>query len=147
ISERGGDWIGAAPHSAGPMAMEVFKDRVITDGYWHRTYKVSEFPQKQAQFGFLDALVFAGDFRHTVSVYYSPGEPRKALKKLQKRKADHTASSNMLNRLGKEPSLEHEREREDIDAEEDQLVSGHAPVQLAVLITVTGEDELAMEAN
>src|SRR5699024_12023725 len=85
ISERLGDWVGAAPHSAGPMAMEVFKDRVTTDGFWHRTYKVSEFPQKQARFGFLDALVFAGEFRHTVSVYYAPGQPRKALKKLQKR--------------------------------------------------------------
>lgn len=147
ISERSGDWIGAAPHSAGPMAMEVYKDTVSTDGYWHRTYKVSEFPQKQAQFGFLEALVFSGDFRHTVSVFYSPGEPRKALKTLQKRKADHKATGNMLDRMGKEPSLEHEREREDIDSEEDQLVSGHAPVHLSVLITVTGSDEMELEAN
>lgn len=147
ISERSGQWVGAAPHSAGPMAMEVFKDRVSTDGFWHRTYKVSELPQKQARFGFLDALVFAGDFRHTVSVFYTPGEPRKALKILQNRKADHRASSNMLKKLGKEPTLEHEREREDIDDEEDQLVSGHAPVHLSVLITVTGADELELEAN
>src|SRR5699024_2398353 len=104
------------------------------------TYKVSEFPQKQAKFGFLDALVFAGDFRHTVSVYYAPGEPRKALKKLQKRKADHRSTSNMLNRMDREPSLEHLREREDMDAEEDQLIAGHAPVQLSVLVTVTGGD-------
>lgn len=147
ISERLGDWVGAAPHSAGPMAMEVFKDRVTTDGFWHRTYKVSEFPQKQARFGFLDALVFAGEFRHTVSVYYAPGQPRKALKKLQKRKADHRSTSNMLKRMQKEPSLEHIREREDMDAEEDDLVAGHAPVQLSVLITVTGGDPMELEAN
>lgn len=147
ISERSGDWVGAAPHSAGPMAMEVFKDSVTTDGYWHRTYKVSEFPQKQAQFGFLEALVFAGEFRHTVSVFYSPGEPRKALKTLQKRKADHNTTKTMLAKMHKEPSLEHVREREDIDAEEDQLVSGHAPVKLSVLITVTGSDEMELAAN
>lgn len=147
ISERSGDRIGAAPHAAGPMAVQLYRDRMATDGYWHRTYKVSELPQKQARFGFLEPLVFAGEFRHTVSVYYTPGNPVKAKSTLQKRKADHKSSSNMLDRMGKEPSLEHVREREDIDDEEDQLVSGHAPVQLSVLITVTGSDEMEMEAN
>src|SRR5699024_7649880 len=72
---------------------------------------------------------------------------RKALKKLQKRKADHRSTSNMLKRMQKEPSLEHIREREDMDAEEDDLVAGHAPVQLSVLITVTGGDPMELEAN
>jgi len=34
-----------------------------------------------------------------------------------------------------------------MDAEEDDLVAGHAPVQLSVLITVTGGDPMELEAN
>lgn len=147
ISERSGQWAGVAPSSAGPMAMETFLDKVSTDGYLHRTYKVSEFPQAQARLGFLDAFVFAGDFRHTVTSYYMPRNAHKALRRVQRRKADWANSDKLLRKLDRQPSLEHERERDDIDLEEGELVAGNAPVDIAVLITVTGGDEMDLEAN
>ncbi|NUL44057.1 PrgI family protein [Cellulosimicrobium funkei] len=147
ISERSGDWVGVAPGSAGPMAMEVFADHVRTDGYLHRTYKVSEFPQSQAGLGFLEPLVFAGDFRHTVSVVWSPRDVRKALNQVQRRKADWRTTTRLLDKLDRPHTLEHDRELEDIKGEETELVSGHARLDLAVLITVTGADEMELEAN
>lgn len=147
ISERSGNWVGVAPNSAGPVAMEVFTDHVRTDGYLHRTYKVSEFPQAQARLGFLEPLIFAGDFRHTVSVVWSPRDVRKALNKVQRRKADWRTTTRLLDKMDKPKSLEHDREDEDINREETELVNGHARLDLAVLITVTGADEMELEAN
>ncbi|WMY80041.1 SCO6880 family protein [Citricoccus sp. I39-566] len=147
ISERSGDWVGVAPDSAGPVAMEVFTDHVRTDGYLHRTYKVSEFPQSQARLGFLEPLVFAGDFRHTVSVIWVPRDARGALNHLQRRKADWRTTTRLLDKLDRPHTLEHDRELEDITREEAELVDGHARLDLAVLVTVTGADEMELEAN
>src|SRR5690625_1838928 len=147
ISERTGAWAGVAPSSAGPMAMNAPLDRVTTDGFLHRTYKVSEFPQSQARLGFLDAFVFAGDFRHTVTSYYLPRDAKKARKMVQRRKADWHTTNKLLRNLDRQPSLEHEREIEDIELEEAELVAGNAPIDFVVLITVTGRDELDLEAN
>lgn len=147
ISERSGDWVGVAPGSAGPVAMEVFTDHVRTDGYLHRTYKVSEFPQSQARLGFLEPLIFAGDFRHTVSVVWVPRDARGALNHVQRRKADWRTTTRLLDKLDRPHTLEHDRELEDINREENELVDGHARLDLAVLITVTGADEMELEAN
>lgn len=147
ISERSGDWVGVSPSSGGPVAMEVFSDHVRTDGFLHRTYKVSEYPQSQARLGFLDALVFAGDFRHTVTTIYQPTDGRAALRKLQRRKADWTTSDRLLKKLDRQPSMEHEREWEDIERAEAELVDGHAALWMSVLVTVTGRDEMELEAN
>ncbi|HRO31605.1 SCO6880 family protein [Citricoccus sp.] len=147
ISERSGDWVGVAPGSAGPVAMEVFTDHVRTDGYLHRTYKVSEFPQSQARLGFLEPLIFAGDFRHTVSVVWVPRDARGALNHIQRRKADWRTTTRLLDKLDRPHTLEHDRELQDITREETELVDGHARLDLAVLITVTGADEMELEAN
>lgn len=147
ISERTGDWAGVAPSSAGPMAMTTSLDKVSTDGYLHRTFKVSEFPQQQARLGFLDSFVFAGDFRHTVTSYYLPRDARKALKSVQRRKADWSSTDALLQKMGRQASLEHDREYQDIHLEEHELVGGHAAIDLAVLITVTGHNDMDLEAN
>lgn len=147
ISERTGQWAGVAPSSAGPMAMKTTLDKVSTDGYLHRTYKVSEFPQQQARLGFLDSFVFAGDFRHTVTSYYLPRDARRALKSVQRRKADWHSTDALLRKMDKPPSLEHEREYQDIHLEEQELVTGHAAIDFAVLITVTGRNDMELESN
>src|SRR5690625_1626903 len=128
ISERTGAWAGVAPSSAGPMAMNAPLDRVTTDGFLHRTYKVSEFPQSQARLGFLDAFVFAGDFRHTVTSYYLPRDAKKARKMVQRRKADWHITNKLLRNLDRQPSLEHERE----DRKSTRLNSSHVAISYAV---------------
>src|SRR5699024_2780557 len=147
ISERTGAWAGVAPSSAGPMAMNAPLHRVTTDGFLHRIYKELAFPQSQSRLGFLDVFVLARDFRHPVTCYYLPRDEKKARKMVQRRKADWHTTNKLLRNLDRQPSLEHEREIEDIELEEAELVAGNAPIDFVVLITVTGRDELDLEAN
>ncbi|MCD0184888.1 hypothetical protein J7351_12130, partial [Micrococcus luteus] len=113
-----GQTAGTAPSSAGPMAVEVHAGHMVTDGNYHRTYKVSELPQNLARLGFLDELVFAGDFRHTVSVFLAPVERGAAVRSVQRRKTDWHTNSRLMSKLGRIGSLEHDQSLEDVEREE-----------------------------
>lgn len=147
VSEREGDRAGAAPSSAGPLGMETKVDRVVSEGALHRTYLISEWPQAQARLGFLDRMVFAGDFRHTVTVYMKPRGIRDALKTTQRRKADWKTTDRIRRRLDRQESMEHDREMDDIESEEAELMEGNAAVRIAGLITVSAESERELEAS
>lgn len=147
ISERSGRRAGVAVESAGPMHATWTDDVFTSDGALHRTFKISEWPQEQAVLGFLHKFVLAGDFRHTVSLYIVPRDGQKAFKDVARRKADWSTNENLRQRLGRPASLRHERLIKDIEDEESQLVSGHAPVRLACLITVSGFNEQELEAH
>lgn len=145
ISDRSGEFAGVHPDSAGPMGLYPYNNCVDTDGYLHRTFIVTEWPQSKARLGFLSELVFAGDFRHTVTVMMQPQDARKTMKQVQGRKADWQTSQNLRQRWKSSDSLEHIRQREDIDIEEEEMVDGHAPVLMAALITVSAKTLTQLE--
>ena len=141
-----GKTAGTAPSSAGPMAVEVHAGHMVTDGTYHRTYKVSELPQNLARLGFLDELVFAGDFRHTVSVFMAPVERGAAVRSVQRRKTDWHTNSRLMNKLGRIGSLEHDQSLEDVEREEAELRRRHTGVEVVVLVTVTGASRSELES-
>lgn len=147
ISDREAEYEGAAPEEAGPMAVEVYPRYLWSDGWYHRTFTISEWPQALAKMGFLDDLIFAGDFRHTVTVVMKPKDLRAALRKTKNRKADHKTADNIRRKLDRPEDPEHELERENIDREEQELMMGNVPVDIVALVTVSGEDEEALESN
>ena len=145
ISDRTGEFAGVHPDSAGPMGLYPYNNCVDTDGYLHRTFIVTEWPQAKARLGFLSELVFSGDFRHTVTVMMQPQDARKAMSKVQGRKADWQTSQNLRRRWKSADSLEHDRQREDIDIEEEEMVDGHAPLMLAGMVTVSAKTLTQLE--
>lgn len=147
ISDRSGERAGVAVEAGGPMFATWTVDQFQSDGAFHRTFKISEWPQAQARLGFLDRLVFAGDFRHTVSLFIRPREARKAFKDVERRKADWETNDTLRRRLGKQPSLRHERQIGDINREETELVQGYAALRIACLVTVSAASEQELEAN
>ncbi|WP_261623254.1 SCO6880 family protein [Nesterenkonia marinintestina] len=147
ISERTGDRTGVRPEEAGPMALDAGPSYVESDGVLHRTYAVSEWPQEQAQLGFLESMIFAGEFRHTVTVVCKPREKRAALRGTQGEKADWEASESTRQKLKRPDSLEHRRQIEDINQNETELVRGNAALKQGALITVSGKDVQELEAN
>lgn len=62
--------------SAGPAGADVTANHLWSDGWYHRTFMISEWPQAQARLWFLDDLTFSGEFRHTVTVAFTPKELR-----------------------------------------------------------------------
>jgi len=147
IEDRTGVFAGVSPDSAGPMGMQPYTSYVATDNYLHRTYVVSEWPQAKARLGFLRDMVFAGDFRHTVTIVMEPVPMEKALKKVQGRKSDWETSQNIRQRWASGKSLVHAREHDDIYMQEEELVDGASPINMAGLVTVSARSRTELEDN
>lgn len=147
ISERSGEFRGVAPHAAGPMSLDVHRSHLSSDSGLHRTFMISEWPQHGTRFGFLDKLIFVGDFRHTVTIIQKPRDQQKALRQTRGRKSTWESSDRTRRRIGMAASLEHERELSDIELEEAELVNGHRALTQVGLVTVTGRDAEELDAN
>lgn len=147
VSDREGDWAGASPEASGPTGIEVSAIQIWSDGWFHRTFEISEWPRGQARLGFLEKLVFAGPFRHTVTVVFKPKDIRMAMRKTQQRKADIGTATRMMSKMDRPETLEHQRELEDVEKEELDLMEGHAAVDVVGLITVSAKTEEEIESH
>ncbi|MGP5030715.1 SCO6880 family protein [Glutamicibacter arilaitensis] len=147
VSERKGDFAGVEPNVAGPMAVETHWDHLRTDSAFHRVYWISEWPRKKARMGFMEKLIFAGDFPHTVSQVLRPVTPTKALKKVETRKTDWDTTDRFRQKSGRAASRAHEAEFEDIESFEEQLVDGHGSYYVTGLVCVSGATKSELERN
>ncbi len=146
VSERGE--AGVAVRQAGPMYAAPRDIKTYeSDGALHRTYKISEWPHSQARLGFLEKLVFAGDFRHTVSLYIKPRDTAKALKANERDRATWSSNDKIRDKIGKQQTARKERQIQDLVQEEDEVTAGHAPLKLSCVITVTAETDRELNAN
>ena len=69
------------------------------------------------------------------------------MRKTQQRKADWVTGDKMRRKLDRPESLEHQREIVDIEAEEMDLMEGHAAIDMVGLVTVSGSDEEQLESH
>lgn len=147
VSERSGNFRGVEPSVAGPMAVEIEWNHLLSDSTFHRVYWVSEWPRKKAKMGFLETLVFAGDFPHTVTQILRPNATDKAMKKIESRKTDHGTTSRFREKSGRADSFAHNAELEDIELVEEEISEGHGSFDLTGIIVVSGETKAELERN
>ncbi len=93
----GGELTGAGPGAGGsaggaswpwPMAVESHWDAVRTDGTWHATYWIAEWPRVDVTPDFLGPLLFS-PLRRTITVTMEPVSPNRAARQVaQARTAD-----------------------------------------------------------
>lgn len=147
ISERSGDFAGVEPNVAGPMAVETSWSMLQTDSAFHRVYWISEWPRKKARMGFLEALIFAGDFPHTITQILRPVTVGKSLKRIETRKTDWETTDKFRKKSGRASSRQHDAEFEDIESVEEQLVDGHGSYFMTGMVTVSGGSKGELERN
>ncbi|MGQ7788339.1 SCO6880 family protein [Nesterenkonia sp. K-15-9-6] len=137
--------VGADVSDAGPMAMDVYPDRLVSDSGQHRTFLVSEWPQDQVDLGFLGEFVFAGGFRHTVTMHYQPRPLAKAKKSVRERRASWRSAAKIRAKLDREEDEEVLQEWTDIGHEGQELARGFAAMKPVGLITVSAPEGTALE--
>ncbi|WP_051483329.1 SCO6880 family protein [Arthrobacter sp. 31Y] len=147
ISERTGEFAGVSPASAGPMAMIPSWRELRTDTGIHRTWWVSEWPRKRAPIGFMGRMIFAGDFRHTVTLIARPYPIEKANKEIGTGKADWEAGIAVQEKLGRPVSLNQVLEGRDLSYRETQLAEGYGALRIGAYITVSATEEHELEQN
>ena len=147
ISERTGEFAGVSPASAGPMAMVPSWRDLRTDSGIHRTWWVSEWPRKRAPIGFMDKVIFAGDFRHTVTLVAKPYPIDKANKEIGAGLADWEAGMKVQEKIGRAVSLNQMLEGKDLGYREAQLAEGYGALKIGAYVTVSASTEHELEQH
>jgi hypothetical protein len=146
VAARRGDFAGVDPASAGPMGAIRRWDRLATDAVLHQTFVVSEWPRRQVAAGFLHPLIFAGEFRHTVTLVAEPINVSKAMKAVDSARQDYESMESIRKGMKVRPSSKHSAILEDLDSREGDLLDGHGEVRFAGLVTITADDEAGLAA-
>lgn len=145
VSERSGSFAGVAPSSAGPMVMVPEWSRLITDTGHHRSWWISEWPRKRAKLGFLSKVIFAGDFRHTVTLISRPYPATAAMKEVTSSMSDFESGIRIQQKTGRPISRAQMLEGTDLAMREVQLNDGFGALKLGGYVSISAFTEEDME--
>jgi len=121
-----------------PMGTEATWDAVRTDGTWHATYWVAEWPRTDVSPDFLGPLLFA-PLRRTLSVVMEPVDPARAARQVAQARTAGLADGELRRRNGFLTSARHLRERQSVDEREVELSDGHAQFRYSGYLGVTAD--------
>lgn len=129
------------------VGARVYWDRMRVDDMWHRAFIVQEWPLKPAQQGFLEKLIFAGQFRHSVTLVHRRGDDEKALRDASNHVKDAENAEDLSLRTGRRVSQEMRREKADLERIEEELVAGSSDVRFQGFLSVTADSVDKLEQH
>jgi len=127
-----------------PMGTGTGWDAVRTDGTWHATYWVAEWPRVDVQPDFLGPLLFA-PLRRTLSVVMEPVDPTRAARQVAQARTAGLADGELRRRNGFLTSARHTRERQSVDERDVELADGHAQFRYSGYLGVTGDSRAELD--
>ena len=126
-----------------PMGTEAGWESVHTDGTWHATYWVAEWPRVDVHPDFLGPLLFA-PLRRTLAVVMEPVDPTRAARQVAQARTAGMADGELRRRNGFLTSARHTRERQSVDDRDVELADGHAQFRFSGYLGVTAADADAL---
>ena len=127
------------------MATEAGWETVRTDGAWHATYWVAEWPRVDVQPDFLGPLLFA-PLRRTLSMVMEPVDPARAARQVAQARTAGMADGELRRRNGFLTSARHSRERQSVDERDVELADGHAQFRFSGYLGVTADSPAELVA-
>ncbi len=121
-----------------PMAVEPRWDAVRTDGVWHAVYWIAEWPRVEVTPDFLGPLLFA-PLRRSLSLVMEPVGPVRAARQVAQSRTADLADGELRRRGGFLVTARHARERESVEARDEELADGHAQFRFSAFLTVTAD--------
>lgn len=137
---------GTSLANAGPAATESSWSTYRSDGSWHRTYWIAEWPRIDADADFLSPLLLRTESMRTVSVTMEPISPLKAIRSVESARTSITADEELRNRAGFMTTARRAREQEALASHERDLTDGHAFYRFAGFVTVSANDRDELDA-
>jgi len=128
-----------------PMGTGTMWDAVRTDGTWHATYWVAEWPRVDVHPDFLGPLLFA-PLRRTLSVVMEPIDPARAARQVAQARTAGLADGELRRRNGFLTSARHARERQSVDERDIELADGHAQFRYSGYLGVTADSRAELDA-
>jgi hypothetical protein len=133
------------PAWPGPMGLVSEWGRVRTDGTWHTTYWIAEWPRTEVAADFLAPLLLVSDIRRAVSVVMEPVAPLRAARRIEQARTADIADAELRRRGGFLATARRRREEEVLVQREDELATGHASFRFSGYVTVSASDSQALD--
>jgi len=129
-----------------PVAVETSWTSIRTDGTWHATYWVAEWPRSDVASDFLLPLLVSCAERRTVTVVMSAIPPERAIRAAEHARTSTTSDAALRQRHGFATSARRSREQEAVVRREGELAEGHAAYRFSGYVTVTVDKAAKLEA-
>jgi hypothetical protein len=126
------------PGDPWPMGTGAGWESVRTDGTWHATYWVAEWPRVDVHPDFLGPVLFA-PLRRTLAVVMEPVDPTRAARQVAQARTAGLADGELRRRNGFLSSARHARERQSVDDRDVELTDGHAQFRFSGYLGVTAD--------
>jgi hypothetical protein len=137
---------GSVAIAAGPMTVEASWRFFRTDGAYHATYWIAEWPRVDVEPDFLAALLLRTECTRTVGVTMEPVAPLRAIRSVEAARTSMAADEDLRGRAGFLTTVRRRREDDALAQHEQELSNGHALFNYAGFITVTGRSTEELEA-
>ena len=136
---------GTSSRNAWPMATENHWGYYQTDGAYHATFWIAEWPRLEASGDFLAPLLLQTDSARTVSVIMEPISPGKALREAETAHTSFLADEELRARGGYNTSANRSRHYESIVHREQELADGHGMFRFSGYVTVSANSHEELE--
>jgi hypothetical protein len=113
---------------------------VRTDGTWHTTYWIAEWPRTDVAADFLGPLLLASDVRRSVSVVMEPVGPLRAARRIEQARTADIADAELRRRGGFLATARRRREEDVLVQREGELADGHASFRFSGYVTVSAPE-------
>lgn len=137
---------GVDPAAAGPMYAERGLNYYAHNDHRSRVWWIQQWPRSRqgVPVGFLQPLLLSLPYRHTLTLLLRPVPDRKAQRKVNRDVSSSDARRFLSFKVKGRVSREDQREAQDIDRRERELVEGNAAFEVSGLVSVTarGVDQL-----
>ncbi len=140
VASRQPERAGTSVANAGPEAAETSWSHYRSDGAWHATYWIAEWPRIDSDPDFLAPLLLRTETMRTVSVTMEPISPLRAIRTVEAARTSAAADEELRNRAGFVTTTRRSREQEALASHEKDLSDGHAFYRFAGFVTVTAFD-------
>lgn len=129
-----------------PVALEEEWGCLRTDGTWHATYWIAEWPRVDVGPDFMGPLLL-GSVRRTVAVAMAPISPSRAVREAEQARTADLADEELRRRGGFLSTARRAREAELAGRREEELADGHASFRFSGFVTVTAPTRAALAAG
>ncbi len=149
VIRRGFDALAtaASPSRPWPVGVEATWSAIRTDGLWHVTFWVAEWPRHGVGSDFLLPLLVGVRGRRTVSLVMAPVPPLRAIKRAEHARTSRVADAELRRRHGFAHTARSRSEDESVVRRESELAAGHAAFRFSAYVTVSAAERDDLERS
>jgi hypothetical protein len=134
------DLPGPRPERAWPSSSVESWASWRTDGTWHATFWIAEWPRTDVGADFLAPLLLHQSAQRSLSVVMAPLPPSAGAREAESARTAQAADEQLRERAGFLTTARRRREAEGVIRRETELSDGHAPYRYTGYVTVTARD-------